>query len=254
MDANEFKIIGADLCGLNPHKELTKMDASTLETILRDHNLYIESGGKLGARADLRGANLRKANLYGATLYKADLREADLYGADLCGADLRGAYLREANLYGADLYKADLREANLYGADLYKANLCEADLGNTIGVPPIRCPEKGSFTGFKKGIIRNPKNGLNCYVLIELRIEETALRSSATSNKCRCSKAIVLNITDIEDATKEYTKACSFHDPDFVYTVGKTVEVPDFDTNRWEECSTGIHFFMTKQEAIEYVF
>lgn len=285
------------------------MDANTLETILRNHALYIESNGKLGAKADLRGANLCGIYLKDVSLYEADLREANLCGADLRNTDLRkanlcranlveadfrganlresnlgevnlyGADLQEANLYAADLYKADLsradlqeanlRKANLYSADFYAADLSranlreanlreailsEANLDNTIGIPPIRCPEKGSFTGFKKGIIRNPKNRVGRYVIIKLRIEETALRSSATSNYCRCSKATVLNITDIEDATKEYTKACSLHDPDFVYVVGQTVEVPDFDTNRWEDYSTGIHFFMAKQEAIEYNF
>ena len=31
------------------------------------------------------------------------------------------------------------------------------------------------------------------------------------------------------------------------------VSVNDFDTNRWKECSTGIHFFMTREEAVEYI-
>ena len=38
----------------------------------------------------------------------------------------------------------------------------------------------------------------------------------------------------------------------FKYTVGETVEVKDFDPDRWNECSTGIHFFMDRQEAVEY--
>ena len=44
----------------------------------------------------------------------------------------------------------------------------------------------------------------------------------------------------------------SSHDSSFTYEVGKTVEVQDFDTNRWEECTRGIHFFINRQEAINY--
>ena len=42
------------------------------------------------------------------------------------------------------------------------------------------------------------------------------------------------------------------HDKDFIYKVGEIVEVKDFDENRWEECSTGIHFFLTRDEAVRY--
>ena len=66
--------------------------------ILVEHKKWLESGGKEGNRADLRGAGLRGA----------DLRGADLRQADLLGADLRGANLYEADLLGADLRGADI--------------------------------------------------------------------------------------------------------------------------------------------------
>ena len=44
----------------------------------------------------------------------------------------------------------------------------------------------------------------------------------------------------------------SGHDKNFVYTVGATVEVPDFDDNRWSECAPGIHFFIDRRAAVEY--
>lgn len=36
------------------------------------------------------------------------------------------------------------------------------------------------------------------------------------------------------------------------YHVGEIVRVDNFDDNRWRECSTGIHFFMTRDEAVRY--
>ena len=96
--------------------------------------------------------------------------------------------------------------------------------------------------------------------LVTLKIPEDARRSSADSNKCRCDKAYVEKIEYlIENFTTnqisvlgDIEKACSKHDPDFIYSVGEMVKVDNFDTNRWHECAPGIHFFMTKEEAIEY--
>lgn len=32
----------------------------------------------------------------------------------------------------------------------------------------------------------------------------------------------------------------------------ETVSVADFDENRWNECAPGIHFFITREEAVRY--
>ena len=36
------------------------------------------------------------------------------------------------------------------------------------------------------------------------------------------------------------------------YGDGEGIEVNNFDTNRWNECSTGIHHFITRKEAAKY--
>ena len=41
----------------------------------------------------------------------------------------------------------------------------------------------------------------------------------------------------------------SNHDSDFIYKVGKVVEEPDFEEDRWKEYAEGIHFFITFEEA-----
>lgn len=150
-------------------------------------------------------------------------------------ADLRGADLRGANLCGANLYGANLRGADLYEADLYEAKNVNF---------PLACPEKGSFIGFKK--VRGD-------YIVELEILADAMRSSATGRKCRCSKAKVLSITNPDGSDAMVTSAISGWDRNFVYSVGEVVEVKDFDTNRWNECAPGIHFFVTRQEAVDYI-
>ena len=48
------------------------------------------------------------------------------------------------------------------------------------------------------------------------------------------------------------TSIPSNYDSNFIYRVGTTVEVEDFETDRWDECAAGIHFFITRQEAVQY--
>lgn len=245
-----------------------------LEEILNKHSLWLK-GESSGDSADLSGADLSKAFLIGADLRDAYLRDANLRGAylngsvlsmaDLSGADLRGANLRGANLRGAylsgadlrdaDLRDADLRGANLRGANLISAFLSGADLrdsdlrganlndANNIYLP-LACPEKGSFIGFKK--VSNGKQ------IVELFIPTDAKRLSSTGRKCRCNKAKVISITNIDGSNCKSNKAKSSYDPSFIYTVGEYVEVKNFDDNRWNECAPGIHFFITREEAVRY--
>ena len=233
---------GANLYGANLIRaDLRIADlsgANLREVVLRETNL---SGASL-READLSGANLRGANLYGANLIRADLRVAYLIKADL----------REANLSGADLSGADLYEANLSGANLRGANLYGANLKWAKNIPSyvchLVCPEEGSFIGFKKAHTTVPDSR---EVIVKLLITEDAKRSSATTRKCRCDKAKVISITSL-DGKENFTTAYSYYDRIFQYTVGQTVIIDDFDEERWNECSTGVHFFITREEAVDF--
>ena len=246
-------------------EDVTLKNGRGLKEVLELHKKWLEDE-KDGRRADLSCENLSYAdlsyvNLEGAILSYAnlnsskliianlrgtDLKYANLSYADLRVANLRGADLRDANLIGADLKGINLTEVDLRGVSLTRAKLTDADLtdtkyDHTTSFFALQCQEKGSFIGYKKA---NDK-------IVELLITEDAKRSSATTRRCRCSKAKVLSITSL-DGKEEYTKVNSNYDPDFVYEVGKVIEVKDFDENRWNECSNGIHFFITRDEAVMY--
>ena len=199
--------------------------------------------------ADLRGADLRGADLRGADLSFAYLRGANLSFADLRGADLRDAYLRDADLSfaylrDANLSFADLRGADLRGADLSDANLSFADLRGAKEIPyiPLACPSDGAFIGWKK---------VAPDYLVMLEIPEDARRCSSTTQKCRCDKAKVLGITNIKtNEVLESVVNSNCHET--TYTIGEMVYPDSFDENRWNECSHGIHFFINKQDALDY--
>ena len=184
----------------------------------------------------LSGANLHGADLSYACLHGADLSYACLHGADLRGADLHGANLCGANLHGANLCGADLRDANHVELSIAKTSIL---------------PDESDIIGWKKAYVDDtmpPKP-----VIVKLLIPADAQRSNGTGRKCRASTARVLDLQDKQgNSLPPDTTAYSEYDTDFTYKKGETVHVENFDTNRWNECAPGIHFFITRIEAVAY--
>ena len=200
------------------------MDANKLNKVLADHQKWLidEQDGK---RANLSGANLSGANLSVANLSRANLSGANLSGANLSGANLSGA--------------------NLSGANLSRANLnSETKIDNMDKYFPQICPSHGSFIAWKKA-----RDGL----IIKLQIPEDARRSSAFGRKCRCDKAVVLELQNKDGSKADARTIYSQYDKSFAYTVGEEVSVEDFCEDRKQECAAGIHFFVTRQEAVDYI-
>ena len=150
-------------------------------------------------------------------------------------ADLRCANLSYANLSGADLSGADLRCANLRGADLSHADLCESrfDASEKIRKGMIL---KGPMIGYK-----------TCdNHIVALEIPAGAIVFSINNTKCRTNKAKVLAVSD------ELDEVASNWDDSFIYRIGEEKTIKGFDMMYNVECSTGIHFFRTKEEAENY--
>ena len=137
-----------------------------------------------------------------------------------------------------------------------RADLSGANLRWAKNVPfiPLACPDTGAFFGFKKAKLYSLDESAQQDVIVELEILADALRNSATGRKCRCDKAKVLSVTTL-DGVKVGADAGTVHssyDPDFVYNVGEIVTEPNFCEDRWQECAPGIHFFINRQEAVQY--
>ena len=218
---------------------MKKISREELNEMLVQHELWLKNEG--GEQLNLEDVDLRDLNLRYANLRYANLRYANLRYVDLEYADLRYADLRHADLGNTDLRYADLRYADLRYADLGNTDLEYVETNYlTIGYR-LACPEEGSFIGYKKA------NGC----LVKLLILEDSKRSSATSMKCRCDKAKVLDIIDLM-TNEKIDRTKSDYDNEFFYKVGEIVQVEDFDEDRWNECTTGIHFFINKENALKY--
>jgi hypothetical protein len=220
------------------------LKGENIEAILKQYGFDCLRG------ADLRGASLCDANLSHIDLRGADLRGANLWSANLRSVDLSYANLSGANLNRADLNGADLRGVNLSGADLSQANLSGANHVKLSIARTSILPDEGDIIGWKKAWTDDmPATP----VIVKLLIPADAQRSNATGRKCRASTARVLDLQDKQgNRLPPDTTAYSGHDTDFTYQKGETIHVEDFDTNRWNECAPGIHFFITRIEAVEY--
>ena len=230
---------------------MKKITQEELDELLIKHNLWLagEAGGKRAIlfEYDLRNIIMRNCDLRRCVMSKCDMRDCIISNCELSGSGMLGSDMRNCNIGKCDMRNCTISKCDLSNCNISKCDLSGSDLSNcnTSGAKiffPIACPEEGEFIGFKK------VNDL----VVKLKITEDAKRCSATSRKCRCSKAIVLSITNIDGTESDKTEVASDHDGAFIYRVGETVEEPKFCEDRWNECSEGIHFFITRKEAEDY--
>lgn len=251
-DLRETNLRGADCRKCN----LTEADLSG--AVLEDAMLnYV-----IASKANLTFVDFHKASLVCARMDDSDLRDARLTKTDASfsnfdGADLRGVSIFESKLDYARFIYANLEMSTMVDCSceyiaLQGANLSRAAIANCKFVNctcdastaffTLQCPEEGAFIAWKR-----------CSDwIVKLQVTERAKRSSATSRKCRCSEALVLDIQNLDGTTSNLNSVCSDYDSSFVYRVGKIVRVDNFNENRWSECTAGIHFFITREEAVNY--
>ncbi|OFV34902.1 hypothetical protein HMPREF3136_06830 [Neisseria sp. HMSC15C08] len=130
-----------------------KIDMDTAVSMLKDHQLWLSSGGKEGKQAvftgyDLSGLDsdyaearyvvppfwekdLSKIDLSYSNLSGLYFRDVNLSQADFRGANLKNTHFYWAILFDADFSGADISEANIEESSLVQANLTKADLFKT---------------------------------------------------------------------------------------------------------------------------
>lgn len=251
---------------------------NTLEEILERHNHWLNIRTYKGEgpveRAILYGTDLHDVDLHCADLASIDLRYTNLTGAYLVGADLRNANLEKANLSNTSLCNANFTNANLTDANLTDANLTNANLHNAIlmgadlGIDSHNtdlsnvnlqganiCSAKGRFVEYRKGKIltQNIIGYKKCKcignhenVIVTLEIPKGAIVFSINGYKFRTNKAKVIGLDGADRAKSIYQY--------MTYYKGDEFTIYNFDCEYNVECSTGIHFFMTREEAENYQF
>ena len=206
------------------------------------------------------GINLSGAKFCGAVFNRVNFSHANLAGANFEGASFNNVNFSDADLAGANFDRAYFIYANLNNADLRNASLKSTIFEyvitneNTKMSVPLRCPSSGSFIGWKKAMYIDDRIQYSSFCIVKLLVPEDARRSSAFGEKCRCDKAVILGAYDYETGRplEESAVIRSVQTVDFAYHIGDTITIPDFDNNRWNECSYGFHFFIDEESAENY--
>lgn len=176
--------------------------------------------------------NFTNSNLYNIKAEYCSFRRTNFTNAILSSGNFRYADLSESILNGANCYYALFEYAKLEGV-MYNG---------ATKFYKLRCPESGGFVAYKKCVEGR---------IVTLYIPKDALRTSATGITCRASKAKVLMIESF-DGDERYEIAYSLAAEGFEYVVGEMVVAEQFNIDRWMDSTTGIHFFMSKEEAKSY--
>ena len=233
---------------------MRQITVNQLEEMLKDRQIgqrYDATDVKLCdvnlANVDLSYMDFKLGVFQNVCFDYANLSHSSIENALFENCTFRGTDFRHANMRTCAMRYNDLTGANIEGADLFGAVLEHAKLDDMIYNDEtkwfkLHCPETGPFLGYKKCFNNR---------LVQLLIPADAKRTSATMNSCRCSKAKVLTIKSF-DYQEEFDEAWSLVDENFAYRKGQWVEVLDFNEDRWQDSTTGIHFWMTREEALAY--
>lgn len=246
----------------NPDVSCADFSCMTIKDIeCKNHNLSF---------AIFLNTKIYKSNFLMCMFTHADFTNTEINYASFWLCDMSHAMFYNARLYNTCFDVSELTFTAFSNASFYASVFDTSYIENVSAlvsaknVPniPMACPDSGSFIGWKKvclGLDLEPSGSGFIPKMVEklgiakLLIPEDAKRSSATGRKCRCDKAKVLEIQDMNGNVLNNTIARSFYDNDFIYIAGKMIAPTlPFEENRWEECASGIHFFISREEAVNY--
>ena len=193
-------------------------------------------------------ATLKHVSIKQSSLIKACFNRAYVSDSILQGSDLSQAKFVDAKIYHCVFTGSRVSDINMIGAQMECPDGLDACEGFNAECISFACPAEGSFVAWKAC-----RDNTICKILIP----EDAKRSSAFGRKCRASKFKVLEIYHVDLDTNvigvtDREFATSMFNPDWIYERGKTYEEPNFVNDRFKECTVGLHFFMNKQDAIDY--
>lgn len=272
-DPKEVKIDGVSLSHLlkDHMKKCTErlMYDETLDLSGLDLS-YIDFSCLVLKNISFKGAYLNGCNFSHTLIKNSDFSYCRLCRSLVCYSSFTECDFTEADFNDSEISFSNFNNSKLIGtcftsATITKSNMCTSKMANNIfwcaevymlSLPndakpkglyvPLECPSEGSFIGWKKAYYPAKEQ-----VIVKLQILEDSKRSSATSRKCRCDKALVLDIQSLDEVS-HYDCAESSYDKTFIYKIGEIVSVDNFDDDRFNECAPGIHFFIDRELAVHY--
>lgn len=247
-DLNGLLLVNVDLTGVD------MSDLAICDAVFINCNLSYTKW----ERADILNTVFTNDKFTDTKFLTASIKESSFVQCNFLRTEFTGCEFYELVFVGCDNDCSKFRDNQGFDSITFDDMFVDAfsHIVDTDSYYPARCPSDGAFIGWKrvKYSQRYGKDGK--YALIKLEIPEDAKRVSASSlfdRRCRCSKAKVLEIRDVD--TNESLNVVVNRNNEarkLRYAVGEIVYPDSFNDNRWDACSHGIHFFINKQDALEY--
>lgn len=216
-------------------------------------------------------AKFRNVSFINCKLYRLDAYSTVFEHCDFTDAYMENLIFDECKFRGCDFTRCNMENVALKDCSFIDCDFEGADLPpffkpvlmtgcKNVPYMPMACPEEGEFIGYKIAsddsvinykIMHPYENMAPANILVTLKVPDDAKRSSAGGRKCRCDKAEIIGLEHVfthENLPIAYSK----YDGRFEYRIGEEINEPDFNENRWDECSKGIHFFINRKEALQY--
>lgn len=181
-------------------------------------------------------------------------KNIDGFISTMIGCIFRGCVFKDVRFYSA--WFADECQNVFEDCMFFNCVIEDTGFNDKINLPEstnMRCPRYDKIIGYKIIFRWNFESCTPVYLLATLEIPTGVKRSSSLGNKCRCEYAKVLSIVDQDGVTYNYGLSAHCQPgKSILYKVGEYVYPVSFDENRFNECASGIHFFMTPEEAWDY--
>ncbi len=186
--------------------------------------------------------NMKIKSFIGCTFVGTDFNLCDISSSFISKCSMSDVIFKCSDLSFTVFNDVDGKYTHFYSCDMDR---CSAINSNIIF--PRHVPSEGSFIAWKKA------KAVDEAVIIKLRIPEDAKRF-CVNNKCRANKVEVLGFETLDgEKLPDDTIVHSFWDSLFKYHTG-LIEVCNFNDDPQVECGRGIHFFLSRDDAVNYVF
>ena len=241
--------------------------------------------------ACVRNTSFENCNFSRALMCNMTYDGVSFIGCDIDGASLSASSFNDVRFEHCTMTSCSVADSQIYGStflhvDAFRSSFCGSSFGGTKFTD---CCLASTFFGniaVTDSVVSSCRlNGAvfapegcgsflfdNCYInhttiglhpapegdligwgwkggsLVKLLIPADSERSCGTDRKHRCRYAVVLSVDGTDTKTAETVHGCTVTQ----YIPGQEVHCDYWDKDRWNTCSGGIHFFLTKDEALAY--
>lgn len=185
------------------------------------------------------------------TFLKCDFSSDTLWRANFVNCQIEGCSFRDVDFALSVFLYCIILKCDFEGAKLSHLNQniffhcdeIELNFGKLVGIMNSIEHSK-DLIGWKKCMINDINVPAGTTGIVKLLIPAAAKKVTPYGeNKHRAEYAVVLEAP---------ANAVSWYNSDFKYIEGHTIKPDSFDGNLWRTCTYGIHFFLTREEAVNY--